>query len=290
MAYFSTASASERRNLTGKNRVWDFFRLSNETHPANRRQPLQPRRKIGPTAMKTASGIPCWPSRDPIGEKGGLNLYGFVGNDGVGRWDLLGYECADTYDLSAELTNVLGKAWQDSFNPDGTVVEQGGDIVSNADGSQEVRRGEPGNSPDNYDISVNPRLPDGKSRIGTFHTHPYSRDEGSYTNVTFSCKDISGFVSRKLKDDVMIVTGGDCIFILKIDDTFKAANCTSCCRSYDIGYNSDPNANLPVATENGVRRTIRHCGICYYKACKKNGKWPGKAELQNENDYRPAKL
>jgi uncharacterized protein RhaS with RHS repeats len=31
-----------------------------------------------------------WLSRDPIGEKGGLNLYGFDGNDGVKRWDLLG--------------------------------------------------------------------------------------------------------------------------------------------------------------------------------------------------------
>jgi RHS repeat-associated protein len=31
-----------------------------------------------------------WPSRDPIGEKGGMNLYGFVRNDGVFRWDVLG--------------------------------------------------------------------------------------------------------------------------------------------------------------------------------------------------------
>ena len=31
-----------------------------------------------------------WPSRDPIGERGGKNLYGFVGNDGVDRWDRLG--------------------------------------------------------------------------------------------------------------------------------------------------------------------------------------------------------
>ena len=70
-----------------------FFRLSNETHPANRRQPAQPRRKIGPAPMKTASGIPYWPSRDPIGERGGMNLYGFVGNDGVDRNDLLGLLC-----------------------------------------------------------------------------------------------------------------------------------------------------------------------------------------------------
>lgn len=33
-----------------------------------------------------------WPSRDPIGEQGGLNLYGFVGNDGVNQWDLLGLD------------------------------------------------------------------------------------------------------------------------------------------------------------------------------------------------------
>jgi RHS repeat-associated protein len=31
-----------------------------------------------------------WPNRDPIGERGGVNLYGFVGNDGVNWWDFLG--------------------------------------------------------------------------------------------------------------------------------------------------------------------------------------------------------
>ena len=31
-----------------------------------------------------------WPSRDPIEERGGLNLYGFVGNDGVNWLDILG--------------------------------------------------------------------------------------------------------------------------------------------------------------------------------------------------------
>jgi len=44
-----------------------------------------------------------WFSRDPIGEQGGTMLYGYVGNDAVGRWDLLGMswwnckdECSDT--------------------------------------------------------------------------------------------------------------------------------------------------------------------------------------------------
>jgi hypothetical protein len=90
MAYSSTATAPERRNPTGKNRVWDFFRLSNETHPVNRRQPLQPRRKIRSTPTKTASGIPYWPSRVPIEEVGGENLYGFISNEAISKLDRLG--------------------------------------------------------------------------------------------------------------------------------------------------------------------------------------------------------
>jgi RHS repeat-associated protein len=31
-----------------------------------------------------------WPSRDPIEELGGINLYGFVGNDATNQWDQLG--------------------------------------------------------------------------------------------------------------------------------------------------------------------------------------------------------
>ena len=34
--------------------------------------------------------VQFWPSRDPIGENGGVKLYGFVGNDGVNSSDYLG--------------------------------------------------------------------------------------------------------------------------------------------------------------------------------------------------------
>lgn len=33
-----------------------------------------------------------WPSRDPIGERGGVNLYAFSGNNGINRWDYLGLQ------------------------------------------------------------------------------------------------------------------------------------------------------------------------------------------------------
>ena len=45
-----------------------------------------------------------WPSRDPIGERGGLNLSGFIGNNGVGKWDYLGLQ-----DLSCEADESCGE-------------------------------------------------------------------------------------------------------------------------------------------------------------------------------------
>jgi RHS repeat-associated protein len=40
-----------------------------------------------------------WPSRDTIGEKGGVNLYGFIGNDSLNKIDLLGEKSkADCWD------------------------------------------------------------------------------------------------------------------------------------------------------------------------------------------------
>ncbi len=43
---------------------------------------------------RTASGRAKWPSRDPIEEQGGANLYGFVGNDPVRRSDAFGLDWA----------------------------------------------------------------------------------------------------------------------------------------------------------------------------------------------------
>ena len=101
MAYFSSEPASERRNPPGKDRVWDFFPYPGVSRRLDRRQPLLPRWKNRPTPTKPVSGIPYWPSRDPIEEEGGLNLYGFVGNDGVDWVDYLGLEVNGYYFISS---------------------------------------------------------------------------------------------------------------------------------------------------------------------------------------------
>lgn len=45
-----------------------------------------------PSTTPARNRVSCWPSRDPIEEWSGINLYGFVGNDGVDGWDYVGLQ------------------------------------------------------------------------------------------------------------------------------------------------------------------------------------------------------
>ena len=49
-----------------------------------------------------------WPSRDPIEEWGGVNLYGFVSNNGLFSFDVLGWKCNLTYLPPNELPRDKG--------------------------------------------------------------------------------------------------------------------------------------------------------------------------------------
>src|ERR1700730_1653619 len=74
-----------------------------------------------------------WLSRDPLGEKGGLNLYAYVGNDPVNRVDPFGLfprgpwnrgRCCNT-SRGVEWASVVGRGW---------IMLQSGDCVGLFDG------------------------------------------------------------------------------------------------------------------------------------------------------------
>jgi len=90
MGFSLTSRAPEKGDPTAKNRVWGFFGETQQSHRQNRPQTKQPRQGNRLTTTKTALGRTYWPSRDPIGERGGVNLYGFVSNNAVNRIDFLG--------------------------------------------------------------------------------------------------------------------------------------------------------------------------------------------------------
>ena len=75
---------------------------------------------------QTVPGRSGWPSRDPIEENGGLNIYGFIGNNPIEMADLLGL---DKLDLSYLTTDFGIIDWLWAGSP--TRVENLNDIVAN---------------------------------------------------------------------------------------------------------------------------------------------------------------
>jgi RHS repeat-associated protein len=73
-----------------------------------------------------------WINRDPIEEEGGLNLYGFVGNDGVGKWDVLGEFEGDIFLPNQKMT-IDADGAPTAYHPDGIGIDylQNGGFPSN---------------------------------------------------------------------------------------------------------------------------------------------------------------
>src|SRR5690606_23453011 len=70
-----------------------------------------------------------WPSRDPIGERGGVNLYGFVDNSTLGGVDFLGFERLNL--VYSILDKDESAIMETICNPFATQVNDVGQIVSN---------------------------------------------------------------------------------------------------------------------------------------------------------------
>jgi len=69
-----------------------------------------------------------WPSRDPIGERGGMNLYGMVGNDAVNWWDFLGLEGMVSHTTAADaakagMTEIFPKTQKSGKEWGGLILE-----------------------------------------------------------------------------------------------------------------------------------------------------------------------
>jgi RHS repeat-associated protein len=63
-----------------------------------------------------------WPSRDPIGERGGVNLYGFVKNNAITITDLLGLTPKDKWweFTDKKFQNWYHRCWKERGAPDAT--------------------------------------------------------------------------------------------------------------------------------------------------------------------------
>jgi RHS repeat-associated protein len=102
MGFHLTESPSRESHPTAKSRVRGIFGEAQGLHREKSAAAQQLRQGNPPSTTKLASGVRYygyrhydpvtgrWPSRDPIGERGGINLYGMVGNDAVNWVEFLG--------------------------------------------------------------------------------------------------------------------------------------------------------------------------------------------------------
>ena len=102
----------------------------------SRQRPVRPMFTPGSRTCgyRTASGLGKWLSRDPIGERGGINFYSFVANFPVSRYDLLGLTipgtCAEAFPNSCPCKCVSVTV---TFSPGNGSFQWG--WIANADGS-----------------------------------------------------------------------------------------------------------------------------------------------------------
>jgi RHS repeat-associated protein len=151
-----------------------------------------------------------WPSRDPIKEKGGINLYGFVGNDGIENVDYLGfiesegkYRCdCDRKEVNKKIAEMSKLAGQESLKDVNNIPleirnkgyssgrEFGGRICCNKSTKIVTSTGpHASNSGDSGDgwtkdphgnfwaglsinIDMTPACPTGTEEVARYHSHP----------------------------------------------------------------------------------------------------------------------
>ena len=101
----------EQQDPPSKNRVRNFFEDPQDRARQNPTFAQCSCRENQLTLTIIASDHPLWPNRDPIEERGGYNLYGFVGNALIDNWDYLGlYLMLNRNDfLSSDYTSSASK-------------------------------------------------------------------------------------------------------------------------------------------------------------------------------------
>ncbi|RTL31677.1 MAG: DUF4157 domain-containing protein [Burkholderiales bacterium] len=175
--------------------------------------------------------------------------------------------CPATHTIADDVYKGIETAWAASNHGGDTVTEQGGRIVTDKDGKRQIRTGSGGGG----SISL-PAEQAGDTTLGTFHTHPYSKSEGSTAGVSFSGDDINNFIAGG-QGNVKYIGAGTCIFALDtIDSTARDG-----CKSEDIRKRwndafAAAGGTFQAKVKTAVKAAIVGCGLCHYEACRPDEK------------------
>ena len=110
-----------------------------------------------------------------------------------------------------KLCKKMQKNWKSSFDKGRISHEHGGTIVKKPDGSLDLVNENPGTA---SDFSPNTTVDPSDTYVGTFHTHPYGKNDGSWdgANTAFSGGDVSTL--DDYNEQISIVQSGSNKYVL----------------------------------------------------------------------------
>jgi Domain of unknown function (DUF4157) len=185
------------------------------------------------------------------------------------RKDAAAIACPATYTIPDDVYTGIEEAWKKSGHGGDTVAERGGRIVTDKGGKRVIRTGPGGSGSISY-----PDENAGDTTTGTYHTHPYSKSEGSIIGVSFSGDDIKNFVDGT-QGSVKYVGAGTCDFVLNTVDMAARDACKkeNLPKRWNDAF-AKAGGTFQEKVETAVKSAITNCGMCYYKTCRPDDKSP----------------
>ena len=160
-----------------------------------------------------------WLNRDPIGERGGLNLYGFVDNDSLNYWDYLGREKAGG---SYVVVNTDSSGNNPLHNNATGRYESRQNLINQVNGSDGPGKG--------FDVNTGPKVPNAGVAIG-------KSAASSLTGIPLSPEDIA-----TLPFDIWLQKGGSAGAL--------AMKKIGLCRKLQLEYQMSPKKSWKTSTYN----------------------------------------
>lgn len=153
--------------------------------------------------------------------------------------------------------------------PGGTAQERGGSIFADAAGNLFLQNlGGLASTGGSFSYDLVAKDPAKFTLVGTFHTHPYDRSEGSYNGVSFSGADIYNHYGRNIP--LTVVQSGPRLFaMLRTGATTAVPATRNADTNREVGERVANGATFQQASRQEAQETATQFGFAYYQG--KNG-------------------
>lgn len=170
---------------------------------------------------------------------------------------------AGKMEITPEISGEMDRLWQQSVKDDGSVQEHAATLVRDPAGNVKLVNPVAG---DANSVEPNRNVPEEDELLGTFHTHPYSREEGGHTGVPFSGQDIVLTINEG--DEIALVQSGEDVFaIQRTDATPDTVDKDTLKQEFGdalFNYLDDPNVSFAEANYKANLEICQKYSLAFY--------------------------